>query len=82
MADLQFSEEQEFSRPVETQQQSLFIRLVYKTGLVHTERDAEYLLLGVAVIGILFTLFMLFSGGSAPKPAVPSITGAPTGSIR
>ena len=80
MADLQFSEEQEFTRPAEVPQQSVFIRLALKTGLIQTERSAEYLLLGIAVVGIVFTLFMLFSGGGSTKPPVPSITGAPVGS--
>lgn len=77
MTELQFQEDQEFSRPVIAPQQSLFIRLAYKTGLVQTERGAEYLLLSIAAIGILFTVFMLFSNGGSSKPPVPSITGAP-----
>lgn len=76
MSGIQFDEEQEFSRPTETQQQSLLIRLAYKTGLVQTKQGAEYLLLGIAVVGILFTIFMLFSSGGNSKPPVPSITGA------
>lgn len=82
MSDIQFDEEQGFSQSIKTIEPSLFMRLVYKTGLVHTERGAEYFLLGVAVVGILFTIFMLFSGGGKSKPPVPSITGLPAGVTR
>jgi hypothetical protein len=77
MTDIQFNEEQEFNRPAEVPQQSVFIRLALKTGLVKTEQGANYLLLGVAIVGILFTLFMMFSSGGSSKPPVPSITGIP-----
>ncbi len=81
MADgIQFEEEQQYQQPAQTEQKPFFIRLVLSTGVVSTDRQAEYVLLGVAVLGILITLFTLFSGGNS-KPAVPSITGAPISSI-
>lgn len=67
MTGIQFNEEQEFARPAAMPEQSVFIRFVLKTGLAKTEQGATYLLLGIAIIGIVFTLFMLFSGGSKPS---------------
>jgi hypothetical protein len=78
MADIQFEEESQYRRPAQFEQKPLFIRLVLATGIISTDKQAKYLLLGIAGVGILFTLFMVFHfGGSASKPAVPSITGAP-----
>jgi hypothetical protein len=77
MSGIQFDEDQEFSRPAEIPAQSKFIQIVLKTGIVSTEKQAEYVLLAIAVAGILFTIFMLSSSGGKPKPPVPSITGAP-----
>ena len=49
----------------------------YSGGTVKDERQANYVLIGFVALAIIITLFMLFSGGSSSKPAVPSITGAP-----
>ncbi len=67
-ADLQFNEDQEFARPTAAAQSPVLARLVLKTGIVSTREQANYALLGIAVIGILFTFFMLFSGGSMSAP--------------
>ncbi len=49
----------------------------YSGGYVKDEKQASYVLIGFVVLAIVVSLFMLFSGGSSSKPAVPSITGAP-----
>ena len=63
MVDLQFNEDQEFSQPIAPSKQSAFVRFVLSTRLVETERGANYVLLGVAVIGLLFTFFSFSSNG-------------------
>ena len=68
MADIQFQEEQ-YQRPVESEQKSLFIRLVLATGIVATDTQAEYVLLGVAVILIIlaFLIPSFFGAGHTPQ---------------
>ncbi len=71
MADIQFSEEQEFSRPVIESKQSTFVRLILSTGIVSTVEAANYVLLGIAAVCVLATFFILLSSG-AKKPPPPS----------
>ena len=42
----------------------------YSGGLLKDERQAEYLLLGIAALGFIISLFLLFGGESGPS--VPS----------
>jgi hypothetical protein len=63
--NIQFDEEQQYQRPAQANQKSLFVRLVLSTGVVSTDRGANYVLLAVAIIAIVLT-FMI----SAPtKPS-------------
>ena len=71
MDDLQFNEEQEFSRPIVESKPSIFVRLILSPGIVSTTEAANYVLLGVAGMCILATFFVLFSNG-AKKPPPPS----------
>jgi hypothetical protein len=57
MADVQFTEEQEFTRA--NVRPSLFTRLAFATGLVETEQGAQYLLLCVAVAFVSVTIYMV-----------------------
>ncbi len=54
MADIQFEEEQMYTRPnTALKQQSALARLVLKTGIVRSERAAQYVLLGVAALALI-----------------------------
>lgn len=64
--DLQLDEEKDFSRPVEAPKPSTFVLFVLSTGIVKTEKNAEYLLLGFAAACVLVTLFLVLSGTSKP----------------
>ena len=78
MTDIQFEGESEFERPSAAASPPLLVRLLLRTGLVQTERGANYVLVGIAGVGIIFTLFTLFSfGQNSPRPANNSITGIP-----
>lgn len=64
MTNIQFDGDQEFSRPIEKFQPSVFVRFVLSTGLAKTEKVANYLLFGISIVGIIFTFFVLFSSGN------------------
>lgn len=80
MADIQFNEEQEFSRRTAAAQTPRFVRLVLKTGIVSTEKGANYvLLIAVVVAGILALFVIPFSlGPTSSKPIInPNIPISP-----
>ena len=70
MADIQFDEEQQYRQPGQVEQKSLFIRLVLATGIVSTDKQAEYVLLGVAIVLIIlaFLIPSLFGGSQTHVP--------------
>ncbi|MFA6969030.1 MAG: hypothetical protein WC217_00310 [Candidatus Paceibacterota bacterium] len=68
MTAIQFNDEQEFSRPVVLQKQSTLVRLALSTGLVKTEKGANYLLIGFALLGFIFSVFMLLPSGTNQPP--------------
>ena len=77
MADVQFEEnnfEGRFS-PVSSQPPVL-VRFILKTGLVKDEKQANYVLIGIAVVAVISAIFILRSsfGGSAPaeSPVQPN----------
>lgn len=80
MAEIQFEEEQQFrqfQQPVE--KKSFFVRLVLSTGLAKTDRQAEYVLLGVTVIFILLAFILpKFIGGGSHVTAPDSVIFAKT----
>jgi hypothetical protein len=58
MAHVQFDEESSYTSVSRTTKRSFLVRLVFKTGLVSTDRQAEYVLLAVAAFfGILAIVF-------------------------
>jgi len=67
-SDLQLDEEKVFSRRTEVPQSSAFVRFILSTRLVKTEKQAEYMLLGVAGAGLIVTIIVsvIFLRGSNP----------------
>lgn len=70
MADIQFEEEQQYQQPSQVENKPFFIRLVLATGIVSTDRDAEYVLIGFVVVAILAALFVIpfLLGPKTEKP--------------
>jgi hypothetical protein len=68
MADIQFDEEQQFQQGYQVEQTPFFIRLVLATGIVSTDKQAQYLLLGLAVVAILISIYVALP--SAPKATI------------
>ncbi|MGD0328368.1 MAG: hypothetical protein ABSB00_01490 [Minisyncoccia bacterium] len=68
MADIQFDEEQQYQRPVQTEQKPFFIRLVLATKIVSTDARANYVLLGIALCAIILAFLVpSFMRSSPPK---------------
>ncbi len=71
MADIQFEGEQEFARPAVTRESGGLIALVQKWGFAKDNHQAEYVLLGIAVVAVIAAIFVFsMSGSSAPPPAL------------
>ena len=68
MADnIQFDEEQQYQRPESVEQKPFFVRLVLATGIVSGDKQAGYVLLGVAALLIILAFMIPSFIGSAPK---------------
>jgi len=68
-----FQEDNEFARPESSAaaEPPRLIRVVLSTGIVSTEKDAQYVLLGTAALLLLIAagvLFAGFGGRHAPTP--------------
>lgn len=70
MTNLQFDEETEFRRPASSGQRPVLVRFVLSTGIVSTERQAEYALFGFAIcmFALAFLIPVLFT------PRSPAMT--------
>ena len=73
MADVQFEEESQYQRPAESEKKSFFIRLVLATGIVSTDRQAEYVLLGVAALALVLAFMIPSFIGGSQKPVPQSV---------
>jgi|GEM_PF-2708520 len=71
MSDIQLIEEdEEFPRPVATNSQPLFVRLVLATGLVKTEEQANYVLVGGASLLLILAFFIWYSTSPSSSAGV------------
>jgi hypothetical protein len=81
MADVEFNEENGLpknSAYVASKSPALVV-LVQKWGLAKNDQEAEYVLIGIAGVGIVITLIVLGTllfNANRPKPPVRSVTGA------
>lgn len=71
-------EGEEFKRPRSFQTQTPKIVgwvIKYSGGYVKDEKQANYVLIGFVAVGIVFSLFLFFGGGSYSKTAneIPSV---------
>lgn len=61
MSDIQFDEEQQYQRPIyQAEQKSFLTRLVLSTGIVSTDKGAQYVLLGIAIIAAILAIALPF----------------------
>lgn len=71
MADIQFEEEKQFRQFQQSEKKSFFIRLVLGTGVVSTDRQAEYVLLGFAALLIILAFLIPVLLNSQSNPELP-----------
>jgi hypothetical protein len=67
MADIQFDEDQ-YQRPTQIEQKPFFVRLVLATKIVSTDKQAEYVLLGIVIVLIVVAVALpfIFNNGTTP----------------
>lgn len=72
MADISFEEGNIARRYAD--QKPLFIRFVLATGIASSDKQAEYVLLGLAAVGLLVSFFLFsHSGPAQEKPTRASV---------
>ncbi|HVB19999.1 MAG TPA: hypothetical protein VNF51_01775 [Candidatus Paceibacterota bacterium] len=68
MAGIQFDEEEDqYQRSAQIGRKPLFVRLVLATGIVSTDKQTEYVLLGIAIAAAVISWFLIPSGGHTPQ---------------
>ena len=83
MANVSFEEERTYAaRPAVSVTSEGLSGLMKKLGLAKTDKEAEYILLGLAVVAVVTAIIvaiMAFGGGSTPAemPPVPPGTRLP-----
>ena len=71
--NIQYDEEPQYTAPLaQTVQKSFLIRTVLATGLVSTDRSAEYVLLGIAVVLLLLAILIPILSNKQQPVTFPS----------
>lgn len=75
MSEISFEEDQQITsrQAMPMNAQSYSARVLLSTGIVSTEKEANYLLLGIAVI-LLLAAGLFFSVGTSPGTGVAPLT--------
>lgn len=73
MTQVSFDEEHQYAPPAAVKQ-SWLVRMAFKTGLAKTEKEAQYVLLGVAALAVVVAVAFFLWGmpSSAPVPLPPT----------
>ncbi len=83
MVGIRFDTEQEYAPQYAATEQPLFIRWVLATGVVKDEKQAHYVLIGIAVAAVVLALFFFFGvGGVTHRPPPPNLGAMPGGPVR
>jgi len=77
MPNVSFNEEPEYARPSRNAQKPVLTRLILATKFVATDKQAEYVLIGIAVLALVVTLWLWPFGRSAPAENIP-VAGPPS----
>ncbi len=71
MAEISFDEEQQYQTANVGLQKSFFVRIVLNTGIVSTEKAAEYVLVALAGLLLLVSAFIFFGIGGKKNAQLP-----------
>ena len=73
MTDLQFNDQQdEFGRPPQASAGTDFTGKLVSWGLASNRQQAEYIMMGLAVLVVLIAGYFFFSGGESSPPLLPN----------
>lgn len=81
--NLEFSDEsgmrsEKFSR---AEQDPLLVRWIMKIKFIKTKEQANYVLIGIAVVAAVLSIYFFTTGGRAPRVTIPTgpvgVPGAP-----
>ena len=72
MADIQFSEEAGLSSRVPQGSKGGMVAWLVRSKWVKDEKQAEYLLIGIAVVAFATMIFVLMFGSLRPRPTPPN----------
>lgn len=76
MTNISFNEEPSTVAYPSAPKKPFLVRLVLATKIVSTDKQAEYVLIGIAILCILLTVFFWPKGRPAANPAeVPPVAG-------
>ena len=64
MTDIKFSEDEQYQPAYQVAKKQFLVRLVLSTGIVTNDEAAEKVLLGVAILFFILSLFFFFGGFS------------------
>ncbi len=71
MSELQFDEEPAYEPRQQVEKKSFLTQMVLATGVVSSDRQAQYVLLSVAAVATVLSLFLIFSTTGSPAPQIP-----------
>ena len=77
MSDMQFdTPDNEFGRPPVAKEGMDISGALVKWGLVSSRTEAQYVLIGIAVLALVGAVFLYYrSGGSSVPPLLPATNG-------
>lgn len=73
MTNVSFNEEPVSSASIVSAKKPLLVGMILATGVVRTQKQAEYVLIGIVVLALLTTLVMWPKGRPAPELDVTPI---------
>ncbi len=71
MDPISFNEESTRARSALVAKKPLLVRMVLATKIVSTDRQAEYVLVGIAILAIVMAVWMWPKGRPAPSENIP-----------
>ncbi len=72
MSGFQFEEDNKYGSPKTAYKKPIFTRWLIATGIISTDKQAEYVLLAVSAVAIIISAFIFFNMTNSNTGAKPS----------